>query len=117
MGTFRTKLEIDFAIPKYLRGSIRTLQLSVVASHGCRLQNRGGERQKNDCKRLIKSVLDCKYSTGYATVIEGDCDMMSLRSLSQQLPVKYVKCDRFQQRIEPVTQDLLSARDTATQVY
>ena len=40
-----------------------------------------------------------------STVIEGDCEV-SLRSSSQQPPlplVIYVKCDRVQPRIEPVT--------------
>ena len=38
---------------------------------------------------------------------------MSLRSSSQQPPGIYVKCDRPQPQIEPVTQDLSPARDTA----
>ena len=38
---------------------------------------------------------------------------MSLRSSNQQPPVKYVKCDRLQPRIEPVTEDLSPARGTA----
>ena len=38
---------------------------------------------------------------------------MSLRSSSQQPPVIYVKCDRLQPWIEPVTQDLSLARGTA----
>ena len=38
---------------------------------------------------------------------------MSLRSSSQQPPLKYVKCDRLQPRIKPVTEDLSPARGTA----
>ena len=38
---------------------------------------------------------------------------MSLRSSSQQPPVTYVKCDRLQPRIEPLTEDLSPARGTA----
>ena len=38
---------------------------------------------------------------------------MSLRSSIQQPPVTYVKCDRLQPRIEPVTKDLSPARGTA----
>ena len=47
-----------------------------------------------------------------STVIEVDCEV-SLRSLSQQPPVTYVKCDRLQPRTEPVTKDLSPARGTA----
>ena len=38
---------------------------------------------------------------------------MSLRSSNQQPPVIYVKFDRLQPRIEPVTYDLSPARGTA----
>ena len=41
-----------------------------------------------------------KYRRENSTVIEGDCEV-SLRSLSQQPPIKYVNCDRLQPRIEP----------------
>ena len=43
-----------------------------------------------------------EQKTENSTVNEGDCEV-SLRSLSQQPPIKYVNCDRLQPRIEPVT--------------
>ena len=52
------------------------------------------------------------YWTENSTVIEGDCEV-SLRSSNQPPPVKYVKCDRLQPRIEPVTLDLSPARGAA----
>ena len=42
------------------------------------------------------------YWTEKSTVIVRECEV-SLRSSSQQPPVIYVKCDRLQRRIEPVT--------------
>ena len=42
---------------------------------------------------------------------------MSLRSSSQQPPGIYVKCDRLQPLIEPVTWDLSPARGTARQSW
>ena len=60
----------------------------------------------------INKVIFKLYWTENSTVIEGDCEV-SLRSSSQQPPVIYVKCDRLQPWIEPVTQDLSPARGTA----
>ena len=37
MGAFRTKLKIDFAGLKDLRGSVRTLQLGVVSFAGLQI--------------------------------------------------------------------------------
>ena len=47
-------------------------------------------------------VLNEKFNSYIERKIEEDCEV-SLRSSSQQAPVEYDECDRFQPRIEPVT--------------
>ena len=51
---------------------------------------------------IITEVIFKLYRTENSTTIEGDCKV-SLRSSSQQPPVTYVKYDRLQPRIKPVT--------------
>ena len=52
--------------------------------------------------KYIAEVIFKLYRTENSTVIEGECEV-GLRSWSLQPPVKYIKCDRLQPRIEPVT--------------
>ena len=66
--------------------------------------------------QIFSLVIFELYSTENSTVIEGVCEV-SLRSLTQQPSRIYVKCDRLQPSIKPVTQNLLPARGNAGQWF